>query len=80
MMDVKEDIIKFILGTFPMARKNRIGLEDSLLETGIVDSLGVLEIVNYLITELGVEIDEEDLIPENFENVVSIVKMIERKN
>ena len=79
MADVKEDIRKFILATFPMARKNNISFEESLLETGIIDSLGVLDIVNYLIEQQGVEIEEEDLTPENFENIVSIVNIIERK-
>jgi len=79
MVDLKENIRKFVLSAFPMARKGQISIEDSLLETGIIDSLGVLEIVNYLIEELGVEVDEEDLTPENFENVMSIVKLVERK-
>ena len=80
MNDLKEEIKEFILVTFPLARKNNIGYEESLLETGIIDSLGILEIVNFLIEQLGVEIEEDDLIPNNFETVLSIANFIERKN
>lgn len=62
-----------------MARKHKITCEESLLETGIVDSLGVLEIVNYLMDQLGIEVSEEDLTQENFQSVESIVNLIERK-
>lgn len=76
---MKEGIKKFILATFPLARKKNIDYEESLLETGIVDSLGILEIVNFLIEELGVEIEEDDLIPENFNTILTMVNFIERK-
>ena len=79
MKELKENVREFVLTNFPMARKNAINFEDSLLETGIVDSLGVLEIVNFLIEQLGVEIEEDDLTKENFENIISIVNLIESK-
>jgi|WetSurSiteA1Bulk_404760.scaffolds.fasta_scaffold21657_1 acyl carrier protein len=79
MVDLKEDVRRFLLATFPMARKHKITYEESLLETGIVDSLGVLEIVNYLMDQLGVEVEDEDLTQENFQNIASIVNLIERK-
>jgi len=76
---LKEDIRKFILATFSLARKKNIDYEESLLETGIIDSLGILEIVNFLIEELSVEIEEDDLIPENFDTILTMVNFIERK-
>lgn len=80
MNDLKEVVRKFILDTFPLARNKNIGYEESLLETGIIDSLGILEIVNFLIEELDVDIEEDDLIPDNFNTVFSMVHFIERKN
>jgi len=79
MDNLKEDIRKFILATFSLARKKNIDYEESLLETGIIDSLGILEIVNFLIEELSVEIEEDDLIPENFDTILTMVNFIERK-
>jgi acyl carrier protein len=76
---MEEEIRQFIVGTFPMARKKRPGRDDSLLESGMVDSLGVLEIVNYLVERHGIEIDEDDLMPENFDSVRSIANFVQRK-
>ena len=78
-MNLKEDVRNYILSAFPMARKNKINFENSLLETGIIDSLGVLEIVNYLSEQMQIEIEEEDLTQDNFRSVESIVRLIERK-
>ncbi len=79
MVDLKEEIRKFILETFPVARKNKITEDSLLLETGIIDSLGVIEVVNFLIEQLGIELEEEDLTMENFATIVSIVNLIEQK-
>ncbi|MCM2283293.1 MAG: acyl carrier protein [Desulfobacula sp.] len=79
MQNLKEKIKQFILSTFPLARKKNINYDDPLLETGIIDSLGILEIVNYLIEELGVNIEEDDLTPENFNTILDIIRFIENK-
>lgn len=79
MTKLQEEIREFIMATFPMARKRKITPEESLLETGIIDSLGVLEIVAYLDDQLGVQFEEEDLTQDNFQNVNAIVQFVERK-
>lgn len=79
MKNLKDQIKKFILSTFPLARKKGIGFEDSLLESGIIDSLGILEIVNFLVEDLEVEIDEDDLVPDNFNTIIDMVKLIEKR-
>jgi len=80
-MDQLQDQIKtFILATFPLARKKGVDFEDSLLESGIIDSLGVLEIVNFLVEDLEIEIDEDDLVPENFNSIIDMVNLIKKNN
>ena len=80
MEELHNQIKQFILSTFPLARKKNIGFEDSLLETGIIDSLGVLEIVNFLVEEVEIEIDEEDLTPENFNSIKDMIDFIKTKS
>ena len=43
--DVRERIRGFVLETFPLARQNPPGDADPLLESGLVDSVGILELV-----------------------------------
>ncbi len=68
----KNKIREFIIQKFPAARK--AGLEDDspLLESGIIDSLGVLEVVHFLETEFAVQIEDDDLTPDNFRTVDSM--------
>jgi acyl carrier protein len=49
-----------------------IGNTESLIETGIVDSTGLLELVSFIETRYGLEIPDQDLLPENFETIANI--------
>ncbi len=75
----KDKIREFIIRKFPAARK--AGLEDDspLLESGIIDSLGVLEVVDFLETEFAVQIEDDDLTPENFQTVDMIDAFLSTK-
>lgn len=56
-----------------------VGDGDSLLESGIIDSMGVFQLVTFLETQFGVEIDDEEMVPENFETMTGIVALVNRK-
>lgn len=77
--DIKTRIQRFIMQTFPLARQRRLSDDDSLLQNGIVDSLGVLEIVGFLEKEFHVSILDEELLPENFESVQTLTTFVLRK-
>jgi len=54
--------------------------KDSLIDTGLIDSVGILKLVTFIDTQFGVHISDDDLVPENFDRVDAIVKLIgERK-
>jgi len=50
-----------------------------LLETDTIDSLGIYSIIGYCEDEFGVHIDDEELVPENFETIGDIVKLVDAK-
>lgn len=79
MIEVKSGIREFILVQFPAAKKIALKDDQSLLTSGIVDSLGVLELVNHLVDVYGIEIDEEDLMPENFESIEAMAQFVMKK-
>ncbi len=76
---LSEQIKSFILKKFPLARKR--GLEDSdpLLESGILDSLGILDVVGFVEQQFAISISDEELVPENFHTVESLVAFVQRK-
>jgi len=50
-----------------------------LLEREILDSMGIFQMVSFLEGEFGIEIDDEDLLPENFETIEAIARLVDTK-
>jgi acyl carrier protein len=75
----KSKITHFILEKFPVARKRQLGDDTALLEAGIVDSIGVLEIVAFIEQNFAVTVADDDLLPENFGSIACIARFIEGK-
>jgi acyl carrier protein len=76
---IAERIQQFLLGKYPLARKRSLSLEDHLLETGVLDSLGVLDVVGFLESEFGVRFLDEELTPENFETISRLAQFVQAK-
>ena len=59
----------------------RTGLEnaDSFLDRGIVDSMGVLELVGFLEESYGITVEDQELIPDNLDSIDGVVRFVERK-
>lgn len=74
-----EKIRSFIVSHFPTARHRTLAPDDHLLENGILDSLGVLDLVAYLEREFGIDVGDEDLLPENFETLGRLTAFVEAK-
>ena len=56
-----------------------IDFDDDLLGGAVINSLGLLKLINFVESEYNVSIDEEDILPENFQSIISIVALIDRK-
>lgn len=56
-----------------------VPLDGSLLEHGIVNSTGMLEIVMFIEEQLGVSVLDEEMIPENLDSVNNIARFVECK-
>ena len=79
MKPIIDRIQSFVLDKFPLARKQGISSGDPLLDTGVVDSLGVLDLVTYIEQEFGITVDDEELGPENFQTIECLAWFVERK-
>lgn len=51
----------------------------SFIDTGIIDSTGILQLVEFVEQEFGLKVDDEDLIPDNLDSINRLVAFVERK-
>ncbi|MFM8559790.1 MAG: acyl carrier protein [bacterium] len=55
-----------------------LGPDDSLLEKGLLDSMAILKTVTFCEEQFGVTIPDEDVLPDHFESVRAIARLVER--
>ncbi len=77
---LRDRIQKFILENYLFTSdRSALGLDDSLLNRGIVDSTGMLEIIMFIEEQLGVTVKDEDMVPENLDSVSRIATFVESR-
>lgn len=75
-----DQVREFITMNFLFGDTSRVpGDAESLLESGVVDSTGVLELVEFLEGDLGVPVSDHETVPANLDSVENIVHFVERK-
>ena len=57
----------------------RVNDDQSLLESGVLDSVVMIELIDKLETSFGFAIGEDELTPENFDTVAAIARLVQRK-
>ena len=73
------EIRQFVLKRFPLARKLQLKNSDALLESGILDSQGVLELVSFVEQQFSISVADDELVPENFQTIDHIAAFIESR-
>jgi acyl carrier protein len=73
-------IREFVLKHFPLARKKGIKPDDKWLETGLLDSLGILDLVHFLEEEFSIHVADEELLPENFQSLDAVAAFVEKRS
>jgi len=73
---VRERLRRFIQDSFLI---DDFRDEDSFLATGMVDSLGLMQLVAFIESEFSMKVGDAELVPENFDSVASVAAFVERK-
>jgi acyl carrier protein len=81
MTDALHDEIRaFILENYLFTSDTAaLGVDDSLLRRGIVDSTGMLEIIFFIEEQLGVKVKDEEMVPDNLDSVNKIASFVTSK-
>ena len=79
-MDIKYEIRNFIIENFLYGDDTgNLGVEDSFFEKGIVDSTGILSIINFVEERFNISVSDAEITPENFDSISRITAYAERK-
>lgn len=76
---MKEKIKDFIVNNFLFGEDNGFNGETSFLEEGIVDSMGILELISFLEETFNIKIEDDELIPQNLDSLNNITNFLEKK-
>jgi acyl carrier protein len=77
--NINTEIREFILKKFPLARKRHVADSDALLESGLLDSQGVLEVVTFIEQQFSINVEDEELAAENFQTIDRIAAFVQNK-
>ena len=79
-MNIETEVRNFIVETFIFDDNDELfDNTQSFLETGIIDSTGMLELVSFIEEQFNIKMEDEELIPDNLDSVNNVVNYINRK-
>ncbi|MEW6442060.1 MAG: acyl carrier protein [bacterium] len=79
-MDIRATLRAFLRENFLLARPGgELCDETSFLDSGLVDSTGMLEIVQFLEERFGMTVEDEELAPENLDSIENLTRFVCRK-
>lgn len=76
---VEDRLRAFILTVFYLTDPSRLTNDTSLIDSGIVDSTGMLDIILFVESEFGITVLDHETTPENFETIARVATFIEGK-
>jgi len=80
MPTIENDVRGFVTDNFLFGRKNvSLDGDDSLLEQGLIDSTGVLELVSFIESKFEIKVEDDDLVPDNLDSINRLIAFIETK-
>jgi acyl carrier protein len=76
---MEQEIRSYLVENFLLGEEGELTSSDSLLESGVLDSTGVLELVAFLEERFGIAVENEDLVPDNLDSISNIGAFVRRK-
>jgi acyl carrier protein len=77
-MSLKDDLLKFVREDLVGCDPNAIDENAPLIDSGYIDSMGLMQLTTFIEERTGVRIPDDEVVPDNFQTVASIVQLITR--
>jgi len=80
MEQIERELRQFVIDNFLFGEgESQFSNEDSFLEKGFVDSMGILTLVNFVQEKYAIGVADEELVPENWDSVHRIAGFVNSK-
>lgn len=78
-MTIEASVRQYITEKLLVGRARPFSDSDSFLQSGIVDSLGILDLVTFVEERFGVAVEDDEVVPDNFDSVDGLARYIRAK-
>ena len=76
---IADKLRSFVSKRFPLAARGSLNDDDPLLQSGIIDSLGLLQVVEFIETEFDMLVSDEDMVSEIFGSIGALARYVEQR-
>lgn len=74
---IEQEVREFLRENFPLSADGvMLAPDDSLIEVGVIDSTGVLELIGFIEERYEIEVRDEEVLPENLDSIASITRFV----
>ena len=78
-MNYAKEIRDYVVTNFLFGEAGTLTDDTSFLDTGIIDSTGMLELIMFLDNQFGVRVEPEEMVPENLDSINRLVAYLSKK-
>ena len=80
MQQIEQEVRQFVIENFVFESDNRsFSNDDSFFDTGLLDSMGVLTLVEFVKEKYGISVEDDELLPENWDSVNRIATFVQAR-
>ncbi|MCP9455352.1 MAG: acyl carrier protein [Nitrospira sp.] len=80
MTSIEAQVRQYVTDRLLFGRSDVVDGDTSFLESGLIDSTGVLELVTFLEETFKIKVEDEDLIPANLDSINALTRFIQTKS
>lgn len=78
--EIREIFIEFLITNYLFGDSSKLPSdEESLIELGVVDSTGILELIEFTEQQFGITVSDSETIPENLGSIANLVTFVQKK-
>ncbi len=79
MSDIKQELRAYIAENFIVSATASLADDASLLDSGVVDSTGFIELISFLEEHFAIQVKDEEMVPENLDSIANLEAYVKRK-